>query len=78
MAKDFANGVSFADAQRLILESTGVSQVSVLNTKEADVTYLWSREKKPMCRECWFLNPTVEAGWAEKINKITRLQDLCI
>ena len=27
------------------------SEVPVLNTKEADVPYLQSREKKPMCRE---------------------------
>ena len=43
----------------IILESADISQVPVLNTKEVDVAFLRSREKKPMCREGWFSNPTI-------------------
>ena len=40
-----------ADVQRLILQSTDISQVPVLNTKGADVEYLQIIEKKPRCGE---------------------------
>ena len=76
--KGFNRWCFVVDAQRLILEITDISQVPVLNTKEADEAYLRSREKKPMYGEGWFLNPTLKAGQGDKINKITRLQDLCI
>ena len=36
------------------MESTDISQVPVLNTKEVGIAYLQSREKKAMCGEGWF------------------------
>ena len=47
-----------------------VSQVPVLNTKEADVAYLPCIETNPMCGEYWFSHPTLETKWAEEIIKI--------
>ena len=50
-----------------------IFQVLVLNTKEGDVAYLRCIETNPMCREDWFSDPTLEAEWAEKMIKISRL-----
>ena len=59
-----------AGVWRYILMRPDISQVPVLHTKEADVTYLQCIENNPMCGEDWFSDPTLETKWAEEINKI--------
>ena len=51
-----------------------LSQVPVLNTKEADVAYLRRIETYPMCEKYWVSDPTLETKWAKEIIKICRLQ----
>ena len=43
-----------------------VSQVPVLNTKEADVAYLLRREDNPRYNEEGFYDPTCETGMARR------------
>ena len=50
-----------------------ISQVPVLNTKEADVAYLQRIETTSMWGEYWLSDPTLETEWAEEIIKICRL-----
>ena len=50
-----------------------ISQVPVLNTKEADVAYLRPIETNLMWGEYWLSDPTLETEWTEEIIKICRL-----
>ena len=48
-----------------------ISQVPILNNKEADVAYLRCIETNPMCREYWVSDSTLETEWAPSLSAIT-------